>query len=102
MADNVSATAVIGLLIGFLVVGVIGVYVGDQLIAATDLQGTALATTTNATVGTYKGTVGANVYSLGVTIVGSGGGGGSGDDTNGGGAGGAGTVATYTISVTPG
>lgn len=33
----VDATAVIGLLVGFLVVGVIGIYVGDQMISAADL-----------------------------------------------------------------
>jgi hypothetical protein len=38
---TVSATAIIGLLVGFLVVGVIGVYVGDQMIAAAGLQGVA-------------------------------------------------------------
>lgn len=104
MADeNVNATAIIGLLVGFLVVGVIGVYVGEQLIAATDLQGTALATVTYSTVGTYTGTVGAGVYSIDVTLVGSGGGGGAGNDTRGGGAGGAGTVTAYnSISVLPG
>jgi hypothetical protein len=35
---TVSATAIIGLLVGFLVVGVIGVYVGDQMITAADLN----------------------------------------------------------------
>ena len=35
---TVSATAIIGLLVGFLVVGVIGVYVGDQMIVAADLN----------------------------------------------------------------
>ena len=33
-----SATAIIGLLVGFLVVGVIGVYVGDQMITAANLS----------------------------------------------------------------
>jgi hypothetical protein len=33
----VDATAVIGLLVGFLVVGVIGIYVGDQMISAANL-----------------------------------------------------------------
>ena len=36
---TVSATAIIGLLVGFLVVGVIGVYVGDQMITAAGLNG---------------------------------------------------------------
>ena len=36
---SVSATAIIGLLVGFLVVGVIGVYVGDQMIRAANLTG---------------------------------------------------------------
>jgi hypothetical protein len=35
---TVSATAIIGLLVGFLVVGVIGVYVGDQMITAANLN----------------------------------------------------------------
>ena len=35
---TVSATAIIGLLVGFLVVGVIGVYVGDQMISAANLS----------------------------------------------------------------
>lgn len=38
---TVSATAIIGLLVGFLVVGIIGTYVGDQMISAAQLQGTA-------------------------------------------------------------
>jgi hypothetical protein len=33
----VDATAVIGLLVGFLVVGVIGIYVGDQMVVATNI-----------------------------------------------------------------
>jgi hypothetical protein len=37
---TVSATAIIGLLVGFLVVGVIGVYVGDQMISAANLSST--------------------------------------------------------------
>jgi xanthosine utilization system XapX-like protein len=32
-----SATAIIGLLVGFLVVGIIGIYVGDQMIQAASL-----------------------------------------------------------------
>lgn len=35
-----DATAIIGLLVGFLVVGVIGVYVGDQMISAANLSST--------------------------------------------------------------
>ena len=35
---SMDATAVIGLLVGFLVVGVIGVYVGDQMISAANLS----------------------------------------------------------------
>lgn len=37
---SMSATAIIGLLVGFLVVGVIGVYVGDQMISAANLSST--------------------------------------------------------------
>ena len=37
----VDATAIIGLLVGFLVVGVIGVYVGDQMVSAANLSSTA-------------------------------------------------------------
>ena len=36
-----DATAIIGLLVGFLVVGVIGVYVGDQMIQAANLNANA-------------------------------------------------------------
>ena len=34
---SMSATAIIGLLVGFLVVGIIGIYVGDQMIQAASL-----------------------------------------------------------------
>jgi uncharacterized membrane-anchored protein YhcB (DUF1043 family) len=34
----VDATAIIGLLVGFLVVGIIGIYVGDQMLLAADLN----------------------------------------------------------------
>jgi large-conductance mechanosensitive channel len=35
---SANATAVMGLLVGFLVVGVIGVYIGDQMIQAANLS----------------------------------------------------------------
>ena len=35
---SADATAIMGLLVGFLVVGVIGVYVGDQMISAANLD----------------------------------------------------------------
>ena len=56
----VDATAVIGLLVGFLVVGVIGIYVGDQMISAADLAtDAALYTSQVAVIETFK---------LGVTL----------------------------------
>ena len=56
----VDATAIIGLLVGFLVVGVIGVYVGDQMISAAGLA-------TNATL--YQSQVSVvETFQLGVTL----------------------------------
>ena len=55
-----DATAVIGLLVGFLVVGVIGVYVGDQMITAANLSTTdTLYTSQQAVIQTFQ---------LGVTL----------------------------------
>ena len=55
-----DATAVIGLLVGFLVVGVIGVYVGDQMISAANLSSTdTLYTSQVAVIETFQ---------LGVTL----------------------------------
>jgi len=107
MADNVNASAVIGLLIGFLVVGVIGVYIGDEMIAATNLSvfdedGGVQALIESPTA---SWTAPAGVYSVDVTTVGGGGGGGSGKNSTfkGGGAGGAGRVDTYyDVAVIPG
>jgi hypothetical protein len=57
---TVSATAIIGLLVGFLVVGVIGVYVGDQMISAANLS-------TNDTL--YQSQVSViDTFQLGVTL----------------------------------
>ena len=56
----VDATAIIGLLVGFLVVGVIGVYVGDQMISAADLA-------TNATLYESQAAV-IDTFELGVTL----------------------------------
>ena len=103
--ENISATAIIGLLIGFLVVGVIGVYVGNALIDATNLQGTATGTSSNSTVGTGNETVPANAKSVDLVLYGGGGGGGAGNRTNGGmggGAGAEGAQTTVSESVTPG
>jgi hypothetical protein len=56
----VDATAVIGLLVGFLVVGVIGIYVGDQMITAANLS-------TDATL--YQSQVAViQTFQLGVTL----------------------------------
>jgi len=56
----VDATALIGLLVGFLVVGVIGVYVGDQMITAADLE-------TNASLYESQQSV-IETFKLGVTL----------------------------------
>jgi hypothetical protein len=100
----VDATAVIGLLVGFLVVGIIGTYVGDQMISAANLTATNTAYTEFSTTGASTWTVPADVYSASFTLVGSGGGGGPGFNITelGGGAGGNGASATYTVTVTPG
>jgi len=56
----VDATAVIGLLVGFLVVGVIGIYVGDQMISAANLApGAELYSSQTAVIETFR---------LGVTL----------------------------------
>jgi hypothetical protein len=57
---TVSATAIIGLLVGFLVVGVIGVYVGDQMISAANLS-------TSDTLYTSQTSV-IETFQLGVTL----------------------------------
>ena len=103
--ENVSATAIVGLLVGFLVVGMIGVYVGNALIDATNLQGTATGTTSNATVGISNTTFATNVKSVDLVLYGGGGGGGAGNRTNGGmggGAGAEGAQTTVSVAVTPG
>jgi hypothetical protein len=56
----VDATAIIGLLVGFLVVGVIGVYVGDQMVSAADLA-------TNATLYASQTSI-IETFQLGVTL----------------------------------
>jgi hypothetical protein len=92
--ENSNATAIIGLLVGFLVVGVIGVYVGDQMIAATNLQGTAITTESSATPGTTNTSIGASVTSIDIYLAGGGGGGGAGNQTDGGMGGKAGAAAS--------
>ena len=57
---TVSATAIIGLLVGFLVVGVIGVYVGDQMITAANLSSTNKLYTSQTSV--------IETFQLGVTL----------------------------------
>jgi Na+/H+-translocating membrane pyrophosphatase len=56
----VDATAIIGLLVGFLVVGVIGVYVGDQMVEAAGLA-------TNSSLYSAQQSV-INTFALGVTL----------------------------------
>ena len=56
----VSATAVIGILVGFLVVGVIGVYVGDEILKAANLSSTDPLYTAQQTV--------VETFNLGVTL----------------------------------
>jgi hypothetical protein len=98
LADEVNTTAVIGLLIGFLVVGVIGVYVGESLISATNLTGVSSTTMSNATVGSANTTFPANVLSIDLTLYGGGGGGGAGNNSAGGRGGGAGGQGHETIA----
>ena len=56
----VDATAIIGLLVGFLVVGVIGIYVGDQMIQAANLS-------TNNTLYSSQQSI-ISTFMLGVTL----------------------------------
>jgi xanthosine utilization system XapX-like protein len=55
-----SATAIIGLLVGFLVVGIIGIYVGDQMIQAASLA-------TNDTLYASEQSI-ISTFALGVTL----------------------------------
>jgi hypothetical protein len=81
----VDATAVIGLLVGFLVVGVIGIYVGEQMIEATnitpnakwgahgsvcgiDKNGSIIATDRNCTQLSDSAISIVDTFSLGVTL----------------------------------
>ena len=57
---SMSATAIIGLLVGFLVVGIIGIYVGDQMIQAASLA-------TNDTLYTSEQSI-ISTFQLGVTL----------------------------------
>ena len=102
----IDASAIIGLLIGFLVVGVIGIYVGDQMISAAGITGTAATVAAPiSALGAGAWTVPTDVNSVDVILVGSGGGGGSGSNLTfkGGGGGAAGAVTTQTgLAVTPG
>jgi hypothetical protein len=56
----VDATAIIGLLVGFLVVGVIGIYVGDQMIQAANLS------TSNTLYSSQQSII--STFQLGVTL----------------------------------
>lgn len=108
-----DATAIIGLLVGFLVVGIIGVYVGDALITTAGLttavtSGVSVSNYTHeatAPSAPYSWTVPAGVSSISFTLAGAGGGGGSGNstDSKGGWNGTAGSVTTVSsLAVTPG
>ena len=57
---SMSATAIIGLLVGFLVVGIIGIYVGDQMIQAASLA------TTDALYSSEQSVI--STFQLGVTL----------------------------------
>jgi hypothetical protein len=102
----IDASAIIGLLIGFLVVGTVGIYVGEEMISAAGLTGTSTTVATPiSALGAGAWTVPADVNSVDVVLVGSGGGGGSGANLTmlGGGGGAAGAVTTQTgLAVTPG
>jgi len=104
---TVDATAIIGLLVGFLVVGIIGTYIGDQMIAATNLTTTAQvgAVYQNPTTGLQTWTAPAGVTVVDIVVIGGGGPGGAANNGSmkGGGAGVAGTVDTQTsVTVIPG
>ena len=103
----VDATTIVGILVGFLVVGVIGIYVGESIIGAANLTDTTsvAGSDTNISQSTiWWWTAPAHVSSVDLTLVGGGGGGGTGNTANqsGGLGGAAGTVATYTVAVTAG
>ena len=57
---SANATAVMGLLVGFLVVGVIGVYIGDQMIQAANLS------SSNALYSSQQEVI--STFQLGVTL----------------------------------
>lgn len=57
---SANATAVIGVLVGFLIVGVIGVYVGSEMISAAELDNTSELYTAQQTV--------IETFELGVTL----------------------------------
>lgn len=105
----VDATAIIGLLVGFLVVGIVGTYVGDQMITATNLteahaQESATWQNVSALTGWGTWTAPTGVTSVDIMVVGAGGGGGSANNgtEKGGTGGGAATVTSSTKTVTPG
>jgi hypothetical protein len=107
--DDASATAIVGLLIGFLVVGLIGTYIGDQMISATNLsQPNAQVSGVYQNVSAYTGfgvwTVPTGVTSATVIVVGAGGGGANANNASmfGGGGGGAGGWSSSVLTVTPG
>jgi hypothetical protein len=99
-----DATALIGVLVGFLIIGIIGTYIGDQMLSAANLTNTIPTYEEFSTTGASTWTVPDNVYSASFTLIGSGGGGGAGYNvtSKGGGAGSNGASATYTVTVTPG
>jgi hypothetical protein len=101
----VDATTIIGLLVGFLVVGTIGTYVGDQMISAANITGTSPTAAEVTTLGTSQWTVPDDVYSADFVVIGSGGGGGSGKNTTykGGAAGSNGVQTAFSgVALTPG
>jgi hypothetical protein len=104
-----DATAIIGLLVGFLVVGIIGTYIGDQMISATNLSVanpsvSSVYQNISALTGFGTWTAPASVTSVDIIVVGAGGGGGNANNSTvlGGQGGAAGAVTTSTQAVTPG
>lgn len=104
MANSYDATALIGLLIGFLIVGSIGIYVGEQILSTANLTHTTPVYTEFSDTNWSNWTVPANTYSGSFLMIGSGGGGGAGRNSTskGGGAGNIGSTNVATIALVPG
>lgn len=106
---GLDMTVVVGLLTSLLIVGLIGTYVGDQIVSATNLseahpqvEGSYNSTSTE---GVYTWTAPMNVTEISLTVVGGGGSGGLASNTTarGGNGGLSGVVTTESwVSVTPG